>query len=209
MVIMLFSPIVGRLALTRRKISTIIEDLIENTRGHERLEVDDMVNCVGKRSLGPLLLLPGLLMVTPVIAGIPGLPTTMAMIVLLVASQFLMGESEIWLPDRLARRSIDREKALPKLEKLVKWAEKAEVVFRPRLNFLEGKMSQRLAGLASIVVAVLTPPLEFVPLLAMIPGFIILLYGIGITTRDGLVMLMGHTILIGSASYGTYYLLAA
>ena len=117
--------------------------------------------------------------------------------------------SEIWLPDRLARRSIDREKALPKLEKLVKWAEKAEVVFRPRLNFLEGKMSQRLAGLASIVVAVLTPPLEFVPLPAMIPGFIILLYGIGITTRDGLVMLMGHTILIGSASYGTYYLLAA
>ena len=50
-----------------------------------RVSVDDVVHAVGRRSFGPLLLVAGIITLTPIIGDIPGMPTLMAALVLLVS----------------------------------------------------------------------------------------------------------------------------
>jgi hypothetical protein len=75
----------------------------------EQVSVGMIVEAVGSRSFGPLLLLAGVVMVSP-LSGIPGMPTTKDVLVLLVAWQLLFGRRCCWLPQWLLTRSIARDK---------------------------------------------------------------------------------------------------
>ena len=89
-------------------------DLIDSIENMEqdasRVSVDDVVHAVGRRSFGPLLLVAGLITLTPIIGDIPGMPTLMAALVLLVSVQLLAGSEAFWLPKWLLKRSISRPK---------------------------------------------------------------------------------------------------
>ncbi len=71
----------------------------------ERVSVDAMLGAVGRRSFGPLILLAGLVTLSPV-GDIPGVPTMVAVLGLLLSTQLLWGRSSFWLPGWLIRRSI-------------------------------------------------------------------------------------------------------
>jgi hypothetical protein len=74
--------------------------------GPSRVSVGDVMTIIGDRSFGPLLLVPGLIGLSP-IGAIPGVPGVMAVIVMIVASQILVGMDHAWLPSGLTRRSIE------------------------------------------------------------------------------------------------------
>src|SRR5688500_2327578 len=74
--------------------------------GPGRVSVSGVMGIIGDRSFGPLLLVPGLVGLSP-IGAIPGVPGVMAVIVMIVAAQILIGMDHAWLPDGLARRSIE------------------------------------------------------------------------------------------------------
>ena len=70
-----------------RSEDTTLMDLIESIENMEkeasRVSVDDVVSAVGRRSFGLLLLVAGLITLAPIIGDIPGMPTLMAVLVLL------------------------------------------------------------------------------------------------------------------------------
>jgi hypothetical protein len=85
----------------------------------ERVSVNAMLEAVGRRSFGPLISLAGLVTLSPV-GDIPGVPTMVAVLVLLLSTQLLWGRSSFWLPGWLLRRSIARTK----LTKSIGWLER-------------------------------------------------------------------------------------
>jgi hypothetical protein len=171
-----------------------------------KVTVNDVMDCIGHRSFGPLLLVAGLLGMTPV-AAVPGAPTILAMITLLVASQLLIGRDTFWLPKFLKERSVKADK----LEKALRIAEKpARVVDRlvkPRLEVLTSGIADRFVAAACVIVALATPPLEFLPFVAFFPSLAIFTFGLGLLARDGLLVAIAFLISGSALGFGLYHLL--
>jgi hypothetical protein len=102
---------------------TNLEQLLEHigrvtTGCQERVSLGMILEAIGSRSFGPLLLFAGIIMVSP-LSGIPGIPTTMALFVLLIAGQLLFGRKHFWLPQLLLNRSV----SCTRLYRTLKWLE--------------------------------------------------------------------------------------
>jgi hypothetical protein len=96
-----------------RKLDNL-EALLDEVReaaesGEGTVVLGDLLDRIGTRSFGPLLLLPALIAFTP-LGGIPGLPTVMAVLVILVVGQLAIGLDHFWLPDVVLRRGVEPTK---------------------------------------------------------------------------------------------------
>ncbi len=98
-----------------------LSDLIKHLRRlgerQDRVSVHDIRKALGERSFGPFLAIPALIEITP-IGGIPGLPTVIALVIALVATQILFGRAHLWLPDFLERRTLRGDRVKKGMEGL-------------------------------------------------------------------------------------------
>jgi len=185
----------------------VVEDLQNEAGKDGQLSVQDALDEFAGRLFGPLLMLPGLVVVIPPLGGIPLVPTMMGLFVILVAGQSLFGRKHPWLPGVLADRSVDEakfrnsvEKARPSLE----WVDKFTSRRMPYL--VRGPMKYGIATVC-ILVACTLPPLELLPLACMLPGSAILLLGLAITAQDGLLALLGMLVSLAALGAVGYWLL--
>lgn len=172
-------------------LTDLVDALEQIEREEPKVSVDDILGAVGRRSFGPLLLVAGLITLVPVISGIPGVPTLMAVMVLLVAVQLLAGRKTFWLPQWLLRRSVSRksfDKALGWLKKPAKWM---DTLLGVKLGWMSGFWGIRATAVACLLVALAMPLMEFVPFSANGAGVALSLFGIGLITRDGIVLALG------------------
>lgn len=164
----------------------------------ERISLGNIVNEVGHRSFGPLLLIAGIITVLPVVGDIPGVPTLMAAFILLVAGQLLFGRHYFWLPKWLLKRDVSQGK----MNKAMKWmrspARFIDRLLKPRLTFfLEGGAVYAIAG-ACVVIALAMPAMEVVPFTANGAGLAITLFALALMARDGLLALLAFITTLGT-----------
>jgi hypothetical protein len=180
-------------------------ELAERDRGG-KTSFEEVYEAIGERSYGPLLLICGLFMMTPV-AAIPTAPSILAVVTILIAVQILFGRERLWIPKRLLKLSIKAEK----LEKTVRITRKparfVDKLVRPRMSFLTIPPVHRVVALAAILVALCVPPLELLPFAAIIPAFAIAAFGLGLIARDGLLILIAGAISLGGIGFAAYKLL--
>jgi hypothetical protein len=150
-----------------------------------QLSVAEAMQAIGNRSFGPLLLVPGLIGLSP-IGAIPGLPGVMALIVMFVAVQILIGRDHAWLPDALARRSIDTARLRRVVKAIYPYARRVDDFLSPRLRRLTTGVSFYVLAALCLLVAIVTPVIELVPLAGIVPNAAIVAYGLAITAHDGL-----------------------
>lgn len=175
-------------------LSELIEKMTDVTEQSERVSVKDVLHCIGTRSLGPLLLVTGLITLAPVIGDIPGVPTIMGILVLLMAGQLLFHRKHLWLPQWLLKRSISHNK----MQKMLDWSRKpARFVDRythPRMTkLIEGK-GQYLVALVCILIALALPLMEVVPFSANFAGLALASFGLALISRDGALALVAHVV---------------
>lgn len=159
------------------------------TSSGRKVSVEDVYCAIGERSFGPLLLVVGLLGMTPV-SAVPSAPTVLAVVTILIAGQLLLGRRTLWLPSPLLRLSISADKVKRAVKIARKPAHAVDRLARPRLTFLTGRIADRLVALACVLVAACVPPLELLPFVAFVPAAAIAAFGLGLVTRDGLVVLL-------------------
>lgn len=157
-----------------------------------RVSVGDILETLGNRSFGPLLLVPGLIGLSP-IGAIPGVPGVMAVIVMIVACQILIGMDHTWIPDGLSRRSIDAARLKRAIDAIQPGARIADKFLRPRLTFFTHGVFFYLLTAVCLLVAVVTPLIELVPLAGIVPNAAIVAFGLAITAHDGLWALVALT----------------
>jgi hypothetical protein len=163
------------------------------------VSVGDMLQTLGDRSFGPLLLVPGLIGLSP-IGAIPGVPAVMAVIVMLVSGQILVGRDHAWIPAGLARRSIEAARLKRAIDVIEPWARLVDKFLRPRLTFFTRGIFFYVLTAVCLVVALVTPLIELVPLAGIVPNAAIVSFGLALTARDGLwaLIALGFT---GASAY--------
>ena len=171
-------------------LEDVLDRALDAAEGRDEVCVSDLVDAFGTRSFGPVLVLFGLLALFPPIGAVPGVPIVLGAALLLFAVQFAVGRDHVWLPDFLAKRSLDREKLEKSDDKARGWLRRIDRVFKPRLKALAGPVAERAAAVCAVVHAFLMIPLEFVSLVA-IPGVALTAFGVGLMARDGVFTLIG------------------
>lgn len=155
----------------------------------DSITVERVVQAAGQRSFGPMLLVPGLIALSP-LSGIPGMPTMVGMMVVLISGQLLIGRSQFWLPQFVLRRSLSRprfEKAMKALRKVAGFVDR---LLKPRLSFLvEGPATYVIAAL-SLLLAIAAPLLELLPFVITGVGAVLTCFGFGLLARDGALALL-------------------
>ncbi|WOI56884.1 exopolysaccharide biosynthesis protein [Palleronia sp. LCG004] len=188
------------------RITDILDDLDKLTREKDdTICVAEVKDSIGHRGSGVLVFLPGLIGMSP-LGGIPGVPSLMAVIVLIFCLQIAIGKRALWLPSVLSRRSVNRDKLSSAVEKtrgVGKWIDRH---FGGRLELLTGPWAIRFAALLCAALACTAPPLEVVPFAAAMPMAGIAVFGIAMTLKDGAAMLIA-AILAAGALYGAFLLM--
>ncbi|MCG6156413.1 exopolysaccharide biosynthesis protein [Rubinisphaera margarita] len=182
-------------------LEDLLDRLVEKTDG-ETITLSDLMGTVESRSFGPLLLLPSFIALSP-LGAIPGMSVITGTMIILIASQLLLNRKHPWLPSRLMSISFKREKLSNGTDKIRPWAKWVDQWLAKRWTMLtKTPFSQIVAGLA-ILLALTFYPLALIPWGVAIPSGAIVLFSLGLTSRDGLFVFTG---LVTSclALYATY-----
>lgn len=156
--------------------------------------LEQIVAAVGRRSFGPLLLLAGLVVFSP-LSGIPGLPTLMALVILLVAGQLVARRRYFWLPRWILNRRISRRRLSDAVRMLRRPAGAVDRVLRPRLRPVTRHIGLGLIVALSIALALAMPMLELVPFTSSVAGAAIAGFGVALIAQDGLAALLAMAFL--------------
>ncbi|WP_309379983.1 exopolysaccharide biosynthesis protein [Cerasicoccus frondis] len=173
-----------------QNLCQLLDRLEDNASGCERVTLDTMFNAVGRRSFGALILLPGLIAMSP-LSGIPTLPSILGLLIVLIAGQLLVGRSHFWLPDAILQRSVDCDKFLRGISAIRPIARFVDRLIGPRLMLLTRGVSVYVIALICVVIGATMPPLEIVPFLATTAGAALTVFSLSLIARDGLLALIG------------------
>jgi len=178
---------------TTRKTSELLEDVIVSIK-EEYVTLRQLLAGMGENGL---LLLCGLLSLPflfPV--SIPGVSTVFGAGIVLIGIVVTLNTLP-WLPKSLADRQLESAKLRPVLERGVRALRKVDKFFKPRLSALTATgLMNRLNGLAIIAAGVLLmAPLGFIPFSNTLPGVAVLLLSMGVSQRDGLIVLGGYVMI--------------
>lgn len=178
-------------------LEQVIGEIISLGEDRDTVAVSDMQDCLGQRSFGPFLFVPAIIEISP-IGGVPGVPTLLALIVALFAIQMLFGREHFWVPGFLSHRAVSAkklEKGLNKIRPIIRWLDK---ISRERFSWAISKGFLRVLAVLCVMLATSVPPLELLPFASTAPFSAIALFGLGITTRDGLLVVLGLVVTLGA-----------
>lgn len=177
--------------MNARDITTLQQLLqrLDQAATGERVDVDSLMQAVGRSSFGALLLLGGLVTLSP-LDVIPGIPTLIAVAVLIVCVQLLAGRRHFWLPAWVLRRSIRTDRFRRALRWLQKPARFGDRLVRPRLTALTTDAALTVIAVGCIVVALAMPVMELVPFSANLAGLALTAFGLAVIAHDGLLALV-------------------
>lgn len=190
-----------------KSLNHLLDRVGEAAQKGSWVSLGGILEVVGRRSFGPVLLLAGLIILAPIIGDIPGVPTVIGLLVFLIAVQLLFRREHIWLPEVLLNRSLPQEK----LQKALRWlrppAQFVDRFLRPRLTiFTAGPVTYFIASLC-MVISVLMPIMEMVPFSANAAGAALTIFGLSLIARDGLLALLAFLITVFTAGLIVFSLL--
>lgn len=167
-------------------LEQLLDRLLEIDGDHDPVDLGVLLNQIGRRSFGAILLLAGIIVLIPLVGDIPGVPTLAALLVAITAIQLLAGRRQFWLPQFLLKRSISRERLDKSLQLARKPARFVDRFTRRRLLVFLGPIGVPVIGAATLGVALAMPMLEFIPFSANLAGIALCAFGIAMVARDGL-----------------------
>jgi len=162
----------------------------------DRVYFATLIEAMGSRAYGPVLLLIGTILFSP-LSGIPGMPTLMGIALLLVSLQMLFGRGSLWLPGWLLARRVSSRRIVRALSFFDGPARKIDRVLRRRQVWLVSGGGTAVVAMLCLALACLMPAMELVPFSATAAGLALLLFGLGMVAADGLFVLAGLVYLGG------------
>ena len=166
----------------------------------KEVTVGELIAALRNRAFGMSLILFGL----PNILPIPGLPIICGIVLAILALQIAFGRETPWLPQSIASRRISRSKLNSILTRAVPWIQKIERFSRPRYAIATSALVRRVVGTIVFLLSILLIILPIPWIGSMPEGVAIILFGLGIAERDGVLIACGFVFsaiaaLIGAA----------
>lgn len=175
-----------------RTLSAVFVSLANG--GPERISIADLDEALRGRSFGPFVIafsIPNLLPFPPGTSTILGLP------LVFIAWQMVRGQTEVWMPAMLRRRSVSRGRYRRLLARGLPWLRRTEAMMRPRRwPFASGGGGTRLGLMLLLFATLVIVP---VPFANWLPAAACFCMGVALTARDGL--WLGASIAIGTVAF--------
>jgi hypothetical protein len=184
---------------TDKSTSAVLKDVIDSMHD-EHVTLRQILEKMGESGL---LLLCGLLSLPFLVpVSIPGVSTVFGAGIVLIGIAITFNRFP-WLPEKVADRKLERARLVPVLERGLKILRKVDRYVRPRLlGLTAGAVVNRFNGLVLTAAGVLLMmPLSFIPFSNTLPGVAILFLSTGISQRDGIVVAIGHLMVVLTLVY--------
>lgn len=160
------------------------------------MQLGEIVDAIeAQDGLGPVLFV----LTLPVLLPLPpGVSMIMALPLLIVSPQIMVGRSKVWIPKWLRERHMKREELAKVVHRLRPTVAKAEARVRPRLQFLTGRLGACVVGaVCSVLALILVLPIPFANLA---PSLALSAFAIGLWRRDGLFVLLAYALVLVAAA---------
>ncbi|MBE3637617.1 exopolysaccharide biosynthesis protein [Mangrovicoccus algicola] len=173
-----------------RALSEVLDEL-ENTIGTEQesVQVEDLVEALGRSSFAALMLAFSLVSTSPA-SAIPGMTAAVALLVFILVAQMMVGRDSVWLPQFVTRRRLSSAT----LRKGIRWLRKpvafVEKFLRPRFTWLLHRPWLWLPMGLIMALTLVMPFLEIIPTSGSIASAVIALFAASLLTRDGALTLV-------------------
>lgn len=180
------------------KLSHQLQQMLEKSGGHD-MTFGEVINSFGRRSHAVMMVFLSFPLCSPV--GIPVLTTSLGVALSLICL-FLALNRPPWMPRRIRDKIIPHDRLVHITERLLKMTQKVEHLLHPRLLKLasDGPIV-RVHGAYAMVLALMAAMPLTLPLNNMIPALPVLLIGLALLERDGLLILIAYAASIGSFIY--------
>jgi hypothetical protein len=193
-----------RARLRRRPIpertSEVLRELTEGEE--ERVTFREILARLRHRAFGFTLLIFALPCCLPMP---PGIPTVCGFALVIIALNLIAARQRLWLPNVLANKSVARADLQRTVVRVVPYLERLEKICKPRFPIVTETIGKVLIGVVILMLGIIMIlPIPFLG--NMPPGFAASVIAIGMTERDGLVVLIGtlvSAIAIAIASVAT------
>ena len=171
-------------------LQQVLDRISESAASHQRVTFGDIVDTVGSRSFGPILLVVGILLLSP-ISGIPGVPTVSGLLILFISVQMLVLGEDFWLPAWIMERHLPSDKLVRGIRLLEPVADFIDARLHARLvPVVRGPGTYLLGGIC-VLIACAMPLMEIIPFSATAAGFALAVFGLAMISLDGLLALLG------------------
>ncbi|MEO0863886.1 MAG: exopolysaccharide biosynthesis protein [Pseudomonadota bacterium] len=182
-------------------ISDRLAQLVDDTQG-DTVSLAWILTQLHERAFGLFLLILALPCCIPFLYG---LPQIVALPLMFVSAQILLGRRVPWLPTKLSTRAVSAEGLGTLSRRSGPWLKRLEAISRPRLAALTRAPIDRIVGLGLVLfsASILVP----LPGTNTVPGFAVVVVAMGLLQRDGLLVLIGAV--LGTAWIGTLVLAGA
>lgn len=163
-----------------------------------RVTVQDLMDAFGRRAFGPFLLIPAVIAILPVVGALPGVSTFVALIEVVVALELALGTRRVKLPGFARRLAVPRwtlKRSIQVIQPFARWVGR---FIRPRLQGLSGGLLRQFSGLLALALAILMLIGAMLPGTIVPPAIAMILLSLGLTSRDGLLVLIAAAIGAGS-----------
>ena len=172
-----------------------ILDQIERGAQADAVSLDDLLRSFGAASFVSALLVPALLVVSP-LSGIPFFSSLCGLTIVAISAQMLVRRDHLSLPSSLTRRRLAGARlraGVAKMRGVVDFLDRH--TRRGRLRPLAGARGRVLPQALCVVAGLLMPAMELVPFSSSLLGASVLAFSVALLTRDGVFVLVGMTIL--------------
>ena len=179
-----------RARLRRRPIpertSEVLRDLVEDGES-DRVTFREILSELKHRAAGFTLLIFALPCCLPMP---PGIPTVCGIAIVIIALNLIAARQRLWLPAAIADKSLSRADLKRTVDRVAPLLERLEKVCKPRFPIVTDTVGKILIGLVIFALGfIMILPIPFLG--NMPPGFAASVIAIGMTERDGLVVLIG------------------
>jgi hypothetical protein len=165
--------------------SDVVARVAEETPG-ERIPLGDLIDALGERTFGLVMLVLALPCAIPFLYGVP---QVVSIPMLFVAAQLVIGRRALWLPQGLRARSFSKADYAAMIARARPWLLRLERLSRPRLVALTRPPLDQVVGLAMLIASLsIAVPL---PLTNTVPGIGVAILALGLIERDGLLVVGG------------------
>ncbi len=175
----------------------VIEHKVDEDGQRTSITVREVFEVIGRRAYGPLLLLIGLISISP-LTLIPGSTWAFAALTLVISLQLAFHKHTPWLPQQVLAIRLPEDPLAKFIEAARPTARVLDRFVRPRLEFFADTPWVIGVALLCALAALITFPLGLIPLAPLAPGLAIVVFGLGLTARDGVLLALGGAIM-GSA----------
>jgi hypothetical protein len=185
-----------RAAQRHDRTSVILGELLA-AEGPARVAIGEIVATLRNRALGLMLVVFGAPCMLP---APPPIPLVCGLVLMAVATNLMAGRATVWLPPRVALREVPRAGLSAVIRRILPATRFIERLCRPRLLGVSERAGKAVFGavIAALVLILWLP----IPVFGnFTPGLAVTVIGVGLSERDGVVMLVGLGLSVFAAAF--------